>query len=42
MLTRRTTFKLYPTKQQEKKLFEWRRLHCYPYLDKSAFMRMHR
>jgi len=31
MLTRRTTFKLYPTKQQEAKLFEWRRLHCYLY-----------
>lgn len=31
MVTRRTTFKLYPTKQQKAKLFEWRRLHQYLY-----------
>jgi putative transposase len=31
MVTRRTTFKLYPTPQQAAKLFEWRRLHCYLY-----------
>jgi transposase len=31
MITRRTTFKLYPTPQQAAKLFEWRRLHCYLY-----------
>ena len=31
MVTRRTTFKLYPTRQQLAKLFEWRRLHCYLY-----------
>lgn len=31
MVTRRTTFRLYPTKQQEQKLFEWRRLHGYLY-----------
>ena len=31
MVTRRTTFRLYPTKQQAKKLFEWRRLHGYLY-----------
>ena len=31
MVTRRVTFRLYPTKQQEKMLFEWRRLHCYLY-----------
>lgn len=31
MLTRRITFRLYPTKQQSAKLFEWKRLHCYLY-----------
>jgi len=31
MITRRTTFRLYPSKPQEKILFEWRRLHCYLY-----------
>lgn len=31
MLTRRTTFRLYPTKQQTEKLFDWKRLHCYLY-----------
>lgn len=31
MLTRRTTFKLYPTPTQERVLFEWRRLHAYLY-----------
>ncbi|MCG8361844.1 MAG: transposase [Pseudanabaenales cyanobacterium] len=31
MLTRRTTFRLYPTPSQEAKLYEWRRLHCYLY-----------
>lgn len=31
MLTRRTTFRLYPTSAQEHLLFEWRRLHCYLY-----------
>lgn len=31
MVTRRTTFRLYPTKQQEQRLFEWRRLHGYLY-----------
>jgi len=31
MVTRRTTFRLYPTKQQEQTLFEWRRLHAYLY-----------
>lgn len=31
MLTRRTTFKLYPTPTQECQLFEWRRLHAYLY-----------
>lgn len=31
MVTRRTTFRLYPTKQQAEKLFEWRRLHGYLY-----------
>lgn len=31
MVTRRTTFPLYPTKEQAKKLFEWRRLHGYLY-----------
>jgi putative transposase len=28
MLTRRTTFRLYPSKSQSKQLFEMRRLHC--------------
>ena len=31
MITRRVTFRLYPTKQQLERLFEWRRLHCYLY-----------
>jgi putative transposase len=31
MLTRRTTFRLYPKPVQEAKLFEWRRLHAYLY-----------
>ncbi len=31
MLTRRTTFKLYPTPAQAAQLFEWRRLHAYMY-----------
>ena len=31
MVTRRTTFRLYPTQQQEQTLFEWRRLHGYLY-----------
>jgi putative transposase len=31
MLTRRTTFRLYPSAAQEAKLFEWRRLHAYLY-----------
>ena len=31
MLTRRTTFRLYPTPSQERELFEWRRLHAYLY-----------
>lgn len=31
MLTRRTTFRLYPTPAQEHQLFEWRRLHAYLY-----------
>lgn len=31
MLTRRTTFRLYPKPAQERKLFEWRRLHAYLY-----------
>ncbi len=31
VVTRRTTFKLYPSKQQQAKLFEWRRLHQYLY-----------
>ncbi|MDJ0530932.1 MAG: transposase [Xenococcaceae cyanobacterium MO_207.B15] len=30
-VTRRVTFRLYPTTAQEKKLFEWKRLHCYLY-----------
>ncbi|WP_232321315.1 transposase [Picosynechococcus sp. PCC 7117] len=28
MLTRRVTYKIYPNRQQEKKLHYWRRLHC--------------
>src|SRR5919202_3058322 len=31
MATRRHTFRLYPNKAQEKKLFEARRIHCYLY-----------
>jgi len=31
LLTRRQTFRLYPNKTQEQKLFEARRLHCYLY-----------
>ncbi|MEW6497246.1 MAG: transposase [Cyanobacteriota bacterium] len=31
MATRRCTFRLYPNKAQEKKLFEARRIHCYLY-----------
>jgi putative transposase len=31
MLTRRVTFRLYPSAAQEKQLYEWRRLHCYVY-----------
>ncbi|MGL5807493.1 MAG: helix-turn-helix domain-containing protein, partial [Xenococcaceae cyanobacterium] len=31
MLTRRTTFRLYPSKPQAAKLFEARRLHAYLY-----------
>jgi putative transposase len=30
-VTRRVTFRLYPKSAQEKKLFEWKRLHCYLY-----------
>ena len=30
-VTRRVTFRLYPTTAQEKQLFEWKRLHCYLY-----------
>ena len=26
--TRRVTFRLYPTRQQEKILHQWRRMHC--------------
>ena len=29
--TRRVTFRLYPSKKQLAKLFEFRRLHCYLY-----------
>ncbi len=29
--TRRVTFRLYPNKSQTKKLYDWRRLHCYLY-----------
>ena len=28
MLTRRVTFRLYPTRQQEETLHYWRKLHC--------------
>lgn len=31
MLTRRTTFRLYPNKQQSQKLHYWRKLHCLLY-----------
>jgi len=31
IVTRRITFRLYPKPVQERKLFEWRRLHCYLY-----------
>jgi len=31
MVTRRITYRLYPTKAQEAKLYEWRRLHAYLY-----------
>ncbi len=31
MLARRVTFRLYPKPPQERKLFEWRRLHAYVY-----------
>ncbi|MEE3715458.1 transposase [Tumidithrix elongata RA019] len=31
MVIRRITYRLYPTKAQEKTLYEWRRLHCYLY-----------
>lgn len=31
MVTRRTTFRLYPNRQQESILFRWRRLHAYLY-----------
>jgi putative transposase len=31
MVTRRITFRLYPTKAQEKELYEHRRMHCYLY-----------
>jgi putative transposase len=31
MVTRRTTFRLYPNTAQEKALYEWRRMHCYLY-----------
>jgi putative transposase len=31
MVTRRTTFRLYPNAAQEKALYEWRRMHCYLY-----------
>ena len=30
-VTRRVTFRLYPTTAQKKQLFEWKRLHCYLY-----------
>ncbi|HEY9750381.1 MAG TPA: transposase [Allocoleopsis sp.] len=31
IVTRRVTFRLYPKPAQERKLYEWRRLHCYLY-----------
>ncbi len=31
IVTRRITFRLYPKPIQERKLYEWRRLHCYLY-----------
>jgi putative transposase len=31
IVTRRVTFRLYPSPTQQKTLFEWRRLHCYLY-----------
>ncbi len=31
MVTRRTTFRLYPTHAQEQTLYAWRRLHGYLY-----------
>jgi len=31
IVTRRVTFRLYPKPAQERKLHEWRRLHCYLY-----------
>jgi putative transposase len=31
IVTRRITFRLYPSITQEKTLHEWRRLHCYLY-----------
>lgn len=31
MVTRRTTFRLYPNAAQQKMLYEWRRMHCYLY-----------
>jgi len=31
MVTRRTTFRLYPNATQEKILYGWRRMHCYLY-----------
>ncbi|MGA1692753.1 MAG: helix-turn-helix domain-containing protein, partial [Burkholderiaceae bacterium] len=31
MLTRRITFRLYPSPAQEQQLYGWRRLHCYLY-----------
>ncbi|MDJ0572801.1 MAG: transposase [Pleurocapsa sp. MO_192.B19] len=30
-VTRRVTFRLYPSTTQERQLFEWKRLHCYLY-----------
>jgi len=31
MLTRRVTYRLYPSQEQDKQLHEWRRLHCHLY-----------
>lgn len=31
IVTRRVTFRLYPSRTQQAMLFEWRRLHCYLY-----------